>query len=315
MAAATSCSQIAASYSGSSSDDSEGYPSTFCPVVCPEGPAPFDCFYGAMPEEDRDEDILYEALRDELEEVDDDLDDMEHFDFDCDPSDYFAFVREYNRVAPQCGWSQEARNRKMQLFAKFRVSNDFECYSEFDSVCDKDSPAVAAAHDSLDRHCYSGGSSHCSAVDAIIDPLEDEALYEMAEAEAEDDFAIALERLEEGTEQFRQVLRKYGTVTNFLLAHRCGRRYMRAHQPVPRQPVNWTPALLHPLRARAIRSSGIMHTLLRRLSLFNVTPDFALLNTEFVDSIARRCCSAIMASQLHAQFEQHIEHRIAAGSQ
>jgi len=312
MAAATSCSQTAASYSGSSSDDSEGYPSTFCPVVYSDGP--FYEFYGDMPEDDRDEDILYEALRDELEEVDDDLDDMEHFDFDCDPSDYFAFVREYNRVAPQCGWSQEARNRKMQLFAKFRVSNDFE-YFEFDSVCDKDSPAVAAAHDSLDRHCYSGGSSHCSAVDAIIDPLEDEALYEEAEAEAEDDFAIALERLEESTEQFRQVLRKYGTVTNFLLAHRCGRRYMRAHQPVPRQPVNWTPALLHPLRARAIRSSGIMHTLLRRLSLFNVTPDFALLNTVFVASIARRCCSAIMASQLHAQFEQHLEHRIAAGSQ
>jgi hypothetical protein len=264
-----------------------------------------------MPEENRDEDILYEALRDELEEVDDDLDDMEHFDFDCDPSDYFAFVREYNRVAPQCGWSQEARNRKKQLFAKFGVRARAPALS----VCDKDSPAVAAAHVCLLNHCYSGGSSHCSAVDAIIDPLEDEALYEEAEAEAEDDFAIALERLEESTEQFRQVLRKYGTVTNFLLAHRCGRRYMRAHQPVPRQPVNWMPALLHPVRARAIRSSGIMHTLLRRLSLFNVTPDFALLNSVFVASIARRCCSAIMASQLHAQFEQHIEHRIAAGSQ
>ena len=311
MAAATSCSQIAASYSGSSSDDSEGYPSTFCPVVYSEGP--FYEFYGDMPEEDRDEDILYEALRDELQEVDDDLDDVEHFDFGS--HDYFAFVREYNRVAPQCGWSQEARNRKKQLFAKFGVSNDQTLTIKWNDVLDQDSPAVAAAHDSLDRHCNSGGSSHCSAVDAIIDPLEDEALYEEVEAEAKDDFAIALERLEKSTEEFRQVLRKYGTVTNFSLAHRCGRRYMRAHQPVPRQPVNWMPAFLHPVRARAIRSSGIMHTLLRRLSLFNVTPDFALLNTEFVDSIARRCCSAIMASQLHAQFEQHIEHRIAAGSQ
>jgi lysyl-tRNA synthetase class II len=107
---------------------------------------------------------------------------------------------------------------------------------------DQDSPAVAAAHDSLDRHCNSGGSSHCSAVDAIIDPLEDEALYEEAEAEAKDDFAIALERLEKSTEEFRQVLRKYGTVPHGgfgmgverFVAWMCGTEHIRECIAYPR---------------------------------------------------------------------------------
>jgi hypothetical protein len=74
MAAATGCSQISASYSCSSSDDSEGYPSTFCPVVYSVSRTEF---YGDIDDPDQDdEDGLYHALMEELEEVDDDLDNI-----------------------------------------------------------------------------------------------------------------------------------------------------------------------------------------------------------------------------------------------
>jgi hypothetical protein len=319
--------------SGSSSEDSEGYPSTFCPVVSDSIHLIRSEFYGDMKDPNGDDvNQLYNALREELEEFDDDLDDVndgvgrdEFSDDFCIYKDDLgkqAFVSEYNSVAPLCDWSQEARDRKKELMYPLRTYSQTYLMDSLglglDWFLDRDSFEGEALLETLGGEFESGGNVFCSTVYAAIDPLEDKALYEEAQDEADDDFAIALQRLQESTDDFRRVLRKYGTVTNYTMAHRCGSRYMRVQQPAPptpRQPATWTPTLLHTTRARVVRSSGIMHTLLRKLSLFNLTAGFAQLNTLFVNSIARRCCSTLMVEQLHAQFEQHLECRIAAGSQ
>ena len=64
------------------------------------------------------------------------------------------------------------------------------------------------------------------------------------------------------------------------MVHRYGRPYIPEQQHAPRQPAFWLPALSHPSRSQIIRSGDIMHTLLRRLSLFNATPDFSLFGFE-----------------------------------
>ena len=113
----------------------------------------------------------------------------------------------------------------------------------------------------------------------------------------------------------RRIVHKYCIASNNIMVHRYGRPYIPEQQHAPRQPAFWLPALSHPSRSQIIRSGDIMHTLLRRLSLFNATPDFSVLNYRFLSWIGRRCCSISIATQLHSRLEYHIERRIASGSQ
>jgi hypothetical protein len=312
----------AAANPGSSSWDSEGYPSTLCPAISFH-PHTVPFYDDITPEDfgEDDQDRLRCAVEEELEEIDDDLDELEEYlkdsliahTHDVGDGDWPAFISEYNRVAPMCGWSCDAQRRKRELFAESPAKELEEMVDDmFSCACDFAPPE---ARDQVIEHCQSGGALHSSAVYAIIDPAEDEQLFHEAQSEADSDYAAAIERLEDSTDVFRRIVRKYGTVSLYTMTRRCGRVYTPVKQPAPSHPAFWNPALSHRARNQIIRSSGIMHTLLRGLSLFNVTPNYAVLNDRFVSWIGRRCCSTLMITQLSELLEHDIEGRLASGSQ
>jgi hypothetical protein len=302
---------------GSSSSDSEGfeYPSTLCPAVSYEDRDFNIDFYGDTEECDIEDEHFNHAITEELEEIDDDLDGIDTLLPPCEFLDNpVPFISEYNRVAPLCGWSRDARSRKKAIF-----QNTFgeEYYQDLCAACciPEDTSRSEDAGRQLMEHIRCGGNVHSSAAYAAIDLAEDEAMFEEEQCEADDDFSIACERLAASVDEFRQIVRKYCSTSNFIMVHRCSRPYFPAQQPAPRLPNFRLPALSHPSRSRITRSGGILHTLLRRLSLFNATPVFSVLNVRFLSGIGRRCCSASFVTQLHSTLEYFIEGRIASGSQ
>jgi hypothetical protein len=304
---------------GSSSSDSEGYgyPSTLCPAITQERDCFID-FYGdiSSSDEDEEEDEQFNrAVTEELQEIDDDVDDLQNFENPCEEfyEDPVPFVSEYNRVAPLCGWSGDARSRKKQLLQNWFGK---EYYEDIVTECciPMEMSHSEDAERNLTEHIRSGGNLHSSAAYAAIDLAEDEELFEEEQSEADNDFSIACERLDDSVDEFRRIVRKYCSTSIYAMVHRCGRPYFPAQQPAPRQLNFRHPALSHPSRSRLIRSGGMMLTLLRRLSLFNATPDFSVLNIRFISDIGRRCCS-IFVTQLHSILDCHIERRIAFGSQ